>query len=434
MEDKICLSFYLSELPIEILKEMLIIGRKTGVSKRSVLRLKRNWSRMLAVLLLSAVLLPLGGRAALAEEAGIPIVIGTGIKEQPKAEVRVSWDDAWFREDPAVYRHDLALAAMALSGAAYVRTDRGISARAALEDLGFEHLKSYHYQLTLESGEQTAYTFGVKTLRDGEGKTFRLVAAVVRGTGEYMEWAGNLNVGTGIVHAGFDEAGNELMATLKKYLAENGGENPVKFLITGHSRGGAVANLTAARLVKKGLAEKENVYAYTFAAPAVSAGAAEEGYENIFNIINEADLVPWVPLPDWGYRRYGVDVPLPAAEEDGYDALFEKMDQQYTALTGQPYAVYQDEKAVGKITDALHRLIPTVPGENMEMIAALLSGDLEGLSGLARQNGLAAILLGRTAVQVSSELTPLLRQERPGMVSAHCMAGYFSWLSVCSPA
>ena len=397
--------------------------------------MKRRWIRVLAVLLLSAVLLPLSGRAAPAEETGIPIIIGTGIKEQPKAEVQIPWDDGWFEEDPAAYRHDLALAAMGLSGAAYVRTDRGISARAALEDLGFGHLKSYHYQLTLESGGQTAYTFGVKTLRDGKGKSFRLIAVVVRGTGEYMEWAGNLNVGTGLVHAGFDEAGNELMANLKRYLAENGGEDPVKFLITGHSRGGAVANLTAARLVKKGLAEKENVYAYTFAAPAVSADAAEEGYENIFNMINEADLVPRVPLQDWGYRRYGVDVPLPAAdgEEDGYGALFEKMDRQYTALTGQPYAVYQDEAAVDKITSALGRLIPTVPGENMEMIAALLGGDLEGLSDLARQNGLAAILLGRTALQVSSELTPLLQRERPGMVSAHCMAGYYCWLSACSP-
>lgn len=389
--------------------------------------MKKRGSRALALLLALA----LSGTAA--EARDVSITTGTGIREKPEAEVQVQWDDAWFGGDAAVYRHELAKTAMALSGAAYVRTDWGAGAGDALEALGFARVRSYHYRLTAASGGQTAYTFGVKTLRDPAGKIFRLAAVVVRGTGEYTEWAGNLNVGTGTVHAGFEGAGNELLANLKKYLPEATDGDPVKFLITGHSRGGAVANLTAAQLVEEGLAEKKDVFAYTFAAPAVSTAAREEGFENIFNLVNRADLVPQVPLAEWGYRRYGADVPLPGEGEDGYEALYKEMDRRYTALTGQPYAAYQDGAAVDKITDALRRLIPTVSGPNMAMVAALLGGDLEGLSALAQEHGLAAILLGGTAVQVSSELSPLLRQERAGITSAHCMAGYFSWLSVWSP-
>lgn len=387
------------------------------------------------LLVCALCLLPVQGMAA-GQEVTASVTIGTGIKGTPTADVDIAWDDGWFTEEAGTYRHELAVAAMALSGAAYVGTGQNAGAQKALEALGFDRVKAYNYHLSPESAGQTAYVFGSKTVKEKTGGNAHLVAIVIRGTGEYTEWAGNLNIGSGDDHAGFAGARDELLENLTEYLseAELGGKakEPVKFLVTGHSRGGAVANMTAAYLVDEKLADKKNVYGYTFAAPAVSVKAKEEGYGNIFNIINREDLVPQVPLSAWGYHRYGVDKPLPDADSagDSYASILERMNRQYTALTGEEYTVFQEEKAVEKMTSALRRLIPTTSGTNMAMISAMLRGDREDLTELIRENGVAALLLGGTALRVSSELFPLLQQEQGGLTSAHCMAGYYSWLTV----
>lgn len=365
--------------------------------------------------------------AALAEEAAINVTVATGSKEKSLAEIPVQWDTAWFTADTSEYRQELALTALALSGAAYAQKGGSLCVQDALKALGFGKIKSYHYGVSSDIGDRTAYTFAVQKLKSAEGTPQYLIAVVVRGTGEYMEWASNLRMGAGSEHMGFVRAEKELLANLKSYLTEIDGS--LKFLITGHSRGGAVANLLAARLPEAGLAKGEDIYAYTFAAPTVSAEVPEEGYGWIFNIVNEEDLVTRVPLPAWGYRRYGIDLPLPV-EHKG--ELFDAMNQQYKALTDQDYAVYQDPNATDRLAEAIYRLAPTPTGTNMEMLAALFSGDLDGLSTLIEHNGIAALLLGRTALEVSSQLVPLIRQEQAGMRSAHCVAGYYSWLSVTS--
>ena len=112
--------------------------------------MKKRGSRALALLLALA----LSGTAA--EARDVSITTGTGIREKPEAEVQVQWDDAWFGGDAAVYRHELAKTAMALSGAAYVRTDWGAGAGDAQETQGVYPLPSYDYRLTAGSAGQTA--------------------------------------------------------------------------------------------------------------------------------------------------------------------------------------------------------------------------------------------------------------------------------------
>lgn len=392
----------------------------------------RTARRFLAALLLwtmSAALLALPAQAAQGDKE-VSAVISTGVSGT--AEVSFPWNDAWFKEDASAYRHQLAEASMALSGAAYLRgADTGI--QEALANLGFTGTQAYNYHPSAEkSGRAAAYVFARKKVPAAGGGSVWLTAIVVRGTGEHMEWASNLNMGSGTDHEGFARARDELLANLEKYFTEagiTGGEREtMRYLITGHSRGGAVANLTAASLTAGG---SRGVYAYTFAAPAVSFQAKKEGYENIFNIVSREDLVTRVPLSDWGCGRYGVDLHLPTRERWGeaYDAAFEKMDRRYTALTGQPYAVYQDAAAVDRMVAAIRQLAPDASGASLAMLSALLGGNLEGLSDLIHRNSLAALLLGRRALALSAELTPLLQQESAGMVSAHCMAGYYSWLT-----
>ena len=80
-------------------------------------------------------------------------------------------------------------------------------------------------------------------------------------------------------------------------------------LVCGHSRGGAGANLLG--LLLNSALGAENVFVYTFAAPATVKGdGVTENCENIFNIINTSDLVPTLPLEQWGYSRLGTDILL----------------------------------------------------------------------------------------------------------------------------
>lgn len=393
--------------------------------------IKRASAILLAFFITAAALIT----PAASAETTASVSIGTGVQKTPTAQIEAAWDDAWFAEPATDYQHSLAMTAMALSGAAYgEKTGMG----DALEKLGFEHVQSYHYDAAAESGADTAaYTFAVRRIDARKGGDIWLTAVVIRGTHEILEWAGNLDLGTGIVHEGFARARDDLTKNLNRYLSalhiSSTAESGTKFLVTGHSRGGAVANLTAAYLMDSMKVPREDVYAYTFAAPAVSVRAAEAGYENIFNITNREDLVTRIPLAKWGYARYGTDLTLPGRAGSGERSqdIFRKMEQQYTALTGQPYAVFQDQEAVENTLAAIGRLIPNATGADMSMLAALLSGDLEELSALADQNSLTALLLGGKALALSSELAPLLKQEREAVVSAHCMAGYYSWLSAC---
>ena len=65
-------------------------------------------------------------------------------------------------------------------------------------------------------------------------------------------------------------------------------------LVTGHSLGGAVANLLAADLNDS--IGPENVYAYTFASPTVTnTPNIPIVHDNIFNILNDNDFVTIIP-------------------------------------------------------------------------------------------------------------------------------------------
>lgn len=122
---------------------------------------------------------------------------------------------------------------------------------------------------------------------------------------------------------GFDITVNRLNLKLKEYMDANGLNSSNSILwFTGHSRGGALANILAAKRVNSGY----EVFAYTFASPAtttIANATTATKYKCIFNIINEDDLVPQLPMSAWLFRRYGEDKPgsIENSYADQWDAL-----------------------------------------------------------------------------------------------------------------
>ncbi len=107
----------------------------------------------------------------------------------------------------------------------------------------------------------------------------------------------------GRVHSGFDAALDEVWPDVAAELA--GDPRPVT--ITGHSLGGGLSILAAARLVE---AQTPPAAVYVFGCPRTGLGDMRDAYDAAlrdvtFRVINHIDLVTRVPLLAQGYRAPG---------------------------------------------------------------------------------------------------------------------------------
>lgn len=258
----------------------------------------------------------------------------------------VNWNESWFNEPSTTYNHELAITSLALSGSVYIRD----GVKNALLEAGFEE-KNINSNVNIDhdfalgaASDYVDYTIGYKELGGNYGD---LVVISIRGTVETGEWANDVWFEPSTAdHTAFVNTKNNLLNDVSDFLAKHDlrkGAKDLKFLVTGHSRGAAVANLLAVDLDGK-YAYKDNIFVYTFASPTVSKNAQTVGYENIFNIINPEDLVPKLPPESMGYGRYGYTLRLPIASAYSTKALrstFTKLLQntktQFTQLTGANY-------------------------------------------------------------------------------------------------
>lgn len=189
-----------------------------------------------------------------------------------------------------------------------------------LTDAGFTDIRKDDY-----SKETSMYTIstamGARKMEQ-DGESFTLIAVGVCGGGYKNEWQSNMTPGEGPYHEGFLSAAELVLDRLAGYIMTNRIDGPVKIWISGFSRAAAVSNLVAGLLVRDGILEKENVYAYTFATPAAVLEPPAEGYENVFNILNPMDLVPQVMPYDWGFGRFGQDRYIPTTEFSSIGEIF----------------------------------------------------------------------------------------------------------------
>ncbi|MBO4297875.1 MAG: hypothetical protein J5998_03675 [Clostridia bacterium] len=342
---------------------------------------------------------------------------------------------AEFSESSVVYDPALAQRALQIAELAYTPAIQ----EAVLSLDGF--VKRGDYNAVRAAGDKrhvAAYAVYDKAL-DGGGTA---VVIAIRGTGE-GEWPLNLELmPSGNYDLDYAEnfwlAAEDVLAAQADYLDALDG--PV-FLVTGHSRGAGVANILGARLTDRFGAE--NVYAYTFAAPRTVRGDYP-AYENIFNVINPADIVTLLPLPQWGFERYGVDRILPVDDPE----LFAQAEAAYRARSDAsgPFSAL-DSGTAKALTEVMAQLAATPadiaarralahPGLAEEGEDGMTPGEFfllafsDGLSFQGRPTGALARL-----TQAENDFTPLLAalqsalSDGNSLSAAHMPAVYGAWMT-----
>ena len=240
------------------------------------------------------------------------------------------YDDSMMLTDANVLSPNLAKVAVGLASAAYIQGD----IEQCFGDMEYELLggQSYNYgkPTTYENNDFVAYSIGHKVI---DGHDVYIVA--VRGTPKSEEWISNFHLGQSAYHFGFHNAASEIIAKLGEYVS--GSDNI--FLITGHSRGAAVANIVAGEITSRfSWASAEHVFGYTFACPAVkyvedaSIASNMQNLTNIRNFNAPGDVVKEVPLKDWGYERYGREILLPAE-----GIVFENFKNRFEKVYGMAF-------------------------------------------------------------------------------------------------
>jgi len=186
-------------------------------------------------------------------------------------------------------------------------------------------------------------------------ETKSLVVVVVRGSTPDVDWITNIisAISVGDTSLGFGMANSVARLELDAYIKLHQWRGHLSIdpivLITGHSLGGAVANLLAHDLNTSGW-DEENVFAYTFASPTVVDENKASPDTNIFNILNSCnnenhsfgglianaccDFVTHIPSlaidnlsfvsgPNWG--RHGLDAHIDMVPENPKWNFFERI-------------------------------------------------------------------------------------------------------------
>lgn len=227
-----------------------------------------------------------------------------------------------FSESSTIYDPELAQYALQIAELCYTPSMQ----ESMLSIGGYRQVGVFNAERSENDGRHVA-TYAVYDRMVETGATEVVIA--IRGTGS-GEWKLNMDLmPSGNYDLPYAEnfflAAEDILTTQADYLS---GLSSPAFLVTGHSRGAAVANILGAELTER--FGESNVFVYTFATPRTVRGEYK-AYGNIYNIINPADLVTYLPLPQWGFERYGIDIELPVENT----ALLEAVRAIYAARADQ---------------------------------------------------------------------------------------------------
>ncbi len=226
-----------------------------------------------------------------------------------------------FFNSPSTFNSQLCKASSLYANLAYgfnyadEASGRSFTITSLMSYQGLSNVMSYRLSSSYSDNDVADFFVGHRTVTYN-GTKKEIVVVSVKGTNSDKEWYSNFDIGTTDKfssysdwtimsnHKGFDIAANRVQKILNNYVSSYcTGSNTKAFMVTGHSRGAAIANILGARLTDAGY----SAYTYTFAAPNTTTKSSSETgkYTSIFNVVNKDDFVPYLPVSVWGFRRYG---------------------------------------------------------------------------------------------------------------------------------
>lgn len=285
------------------------------------------------------------------------LIVEADSSGEDPAEISLDFEEDWLYGGSGFdYNHGLARLACLLSVSAYAVSDQDGNSlrenycRLGVSDSGMEFFYDVDYSGSIWGNDQCACSFAF--LEGGRGS---IVFAVLRGTPfNSNEWLSNLNISDAgksrsEMHKGFALAASAARAQLISFMLRHRVDPArTRILITGHSRGAAVANILSALLLEDRLFGDGAIFTYTFASPNTTsdAGAHDGKYGFIWNIVNPEDIVPAVPLNrgGWRFTKYGrtrafvSKATVDAGEFDGF--YLPRINSVYSEISGRDYAPF----------------------------------------------------------------------------------------------
>ncbi len=223
------------------------------------------------------------------------------------------YNDSYFSEESNKFNKNLALFSL---GSALASETKIINNKF-FSNLGFDKI-TYYGDVESEY-ENVCYSIEHKIINNAD-----LIVVSIRGVGYTNEWVNNFDLGLTGNHHDFEECATKIFNKLNTYIEANKETSNLKLLLTGYSRGAAISNILSDKLMKldNKLTADNNLYSYSFATPKGIEKDTETKYTNVFNIVNEADLITHFVPTNYGFERCGTDIDIYNEKIDEYITKF----------------------------------------------------------------------------------------------------------------